>query len=285
MKKIYGKIYAVIPKERAVIIKTKKQLKTLFLTRKAFKDFGPYFINKPYIFAYIYEEPKNVGLKKGYEVYSIIKIVQTNIHHPKIFYDLSVIRRGVKSLLERIENKLFIDLEFTLPPYNQSVRHIPEIIQYGIILEDKDGNIILEDSSLVKTQKKRSLNVRTLKFLSKNKEDFKNACTYLEFYNMLKEIINQYDAKIIAWGKNDILILEHSFELHQVEPLDFRSRYINLMQIIKNYHNIKNDLGLFSTYELLTNQKINKQKHDAFEDALLAREIYHLFKQQIFEDE
>lgn len=83
MKKIYGKIYAVIPKERAVIIKTKKQLKTLFLTRKAFKDFGPYFINKPYIFAYIYEEPKNVGLKKD------MKFIPSS----KLFKQIFIIRK------------------------------------------------------------------------------------------------------------------------------------------------------------------------------------------------
>ena len=125
------------------------------------------------------------------------------------------------------------------------------------------------------------MNTRTLKFLSKTKEDFEDACSYLDFYKMLKDIIEQYDAKIIAWGKNDILILEKSFELHKVEPLDLRLRYINLMQVIKNYHNIKNDLGLFTTYQMLSNIEIKPQKHDAFEDALLTREIYHMFKNEI----
>ena len=85
--------------------------------------------------------------------------------------------------MDRVEYKLFLDLEFTLPPYNQRTKHIPEIIQYGIILEDAEGDIILDDSSLVMTKKKRSLNTRTLKFLSKDKADFESACTYYDFYN------------------------------------------------------------------------------------------------------
>lgn len=285
MKRIYGKIYDVLPEERAVRIETKDKLKILFMSRKTFKDFGPYFINNPYIFAYISNEPKKQGSYKGHEVISFIKIIQNNIKKPKIFYDLSAIRRGVKSLLDRVGNKLFLDLEFTLPPYNQRSKHIPEIIQYGIILEDAQGNIILDDSSLVMTKKKRSLNTRTLKFLSKDKSDFESACTYHDFYNLLKECIEKYDVKIIAWGKNDILILEKSFELHQVAPLDFRSRYINLMQVIKNYYNQKNDLGLFSTYQQMSNNEIEIQQHDAFEDALLTREIYHMFKENINTDD
>lgn len=285
MKKIYGKIYDVLPEERAVRIEARNKLKILFMSRKTFKDFGPYLVNKPYIFVYISEEPKKQGLYKGYEVVSFIKIIQNNINKPKIFYDLSAIRRGVKSLLDRVEYKLFLDLEFTLPPYNQRTKHIPEIIQYGIILEDAEGDIILDDSSLVMTKKKRSLNTRTLKFLSKDKADFESACTYYDFYNLLKDCIEKYDVKIIAWGKNDILILEKSFELHQVLPLDFRSRYLNLMQVIKNYYNQKNDLGLFTTYQQMSNHEIEIQQHDAFEDALLTREIYHMFKNNINKDE
>lgn len=284
MKKIYGKIYDVLPLERAVRIHTKDKLMTLFMSRKTFKDFGPYFIDNPYIFAYIGDESKRVGSYKGYEIISFIKIIQNNIKKPKIFYDLTAIRRGVKSLLDRVGNKLFIDLEFTLPPYNQRTKHIPEIIQYGIILEDENGNIIFDDSSLVMTKKKRSLNTRTLKFISKDKSDFDSACSYLEFYNILKECIEKYDVKIIAWGKNDILILEKSFEIHQVKPLDFRSRYINLMQVIKNYYNYKNDLGLFSTYQSMSSVVVDSQQHDALEDALLTREIYHMFKNNINKD-
>ena len=72
---------------------------------------------------------------------------------------------------------------------------------------------------------------------------------HIEFYQLLESIIDKYDVKIIAWGRNDILTMEKSFELNRLKPLDIRNRYINLMQVVKNYYNFKADLGLFNTYE------------------------------------
>jgi hypothetical protein len=43
------------------------------------------------------------------------------------------------------------------------------------------------------------------------------------------------------------------------------------MQLIKNYYGIKNDLGLFETYELATKTKLEPQTHDAFEDAVILK--------------
>jgi inhibitor of KinA sporulation pathway (predicted exonuclease) len=162
--------------------------------------------------------------------------------------------------------------------------HIPEIVQYGMVLEDENGDIIFEDGSLVKPLKKYSLNLRTMKFLSKSREDFDAACSYIEFYQLLERCIKENDVKIIAWGRNDILTMEQSFKLNHLKPLDIRNRYINIMQVIKNYYNYKTDLGLFNTYQMFTGEAQEKQHHDALEDALMTREIYRIFKQTVIKE-
>jgi len=51
--------------------------------------------------------------------------------------------------------------------------------------------------------------------------------------------------------------------------------------VIKNYYNLKEDLGLFNTYQEYTNSSLEEQTHDALEDAVITRKIYRLFKEKI----
>lgn len=282
--KVYGKILDTIPNDRIVKILTKNKIIFLYMSRKLFKDFGPYFYDKPYVFINVKDERKRYGKFLCNEITSFIKIVQNTTKDRKIFYDISLIRKGVRNLLNKKQNKIFIDLEFSLPSYHQNKSYVSEIVQYGIVIEDEEGNIILEDRSLVQPTKGYSLNKRTLKFLSKSKEDFEDAAPYIEFYQLIEKYINQYDAKIIAWGKNDILTIEQSFKINRLQPLDVRNRYINLMQVMKNYYNLKNDLGLFDTYSILSGIEQEPQSHDALEDAMIAREIFRIFKMRVNEE-
>lgn len=277
--KIYGKILKTYHKERIIKVLTRKKIYYLYMSRKFFKDFGPYFYMKPYIFVNIKEEKKQYGSFYAYEIISFNKVIESRKRERKVYYDIETIRKGVRRVISNNIYKLFLDLEFSLPSYFQTKAHVPEIVQYGMVLEDPEGNIILEDGNLVKPLKSYSLNLRTYKFLNKTKEDFESACSYIEFYQSLERIIVEYDVKIIAWGRNDILTMEKSFEINKLKPLDIRNRYINLMQVVKNYYNYKADLGLFSTYEEMSGIQPERQTHDALEDALLTREIYRIFRQ------
>jgi inhibitor of KinA sporulation pathway (predicted exonuclease) len=253
------------------------------MTNKNMKDFKIYLSKQPYVFLSCEDEMIRVNRFKAYEIGYFIKIIVPRLKRSNIYYDIAMIRRGVKSLINKPENRMFLDLEFSLPSNNSY--HIPEIVQYGFVVEDKDGNVIMEDSSLVKPLRKSALNSRTLKFLSLEYKDFNNACSYIEFYQLLESCIRDYDVKIICWGKNDILTLEQSFKLYHLRPLDIRNRYMNLMQIMKNYYNYKQEMGLFNTYQELANLEERIQTHNAFEDAMVAREIFHIFKKRINEDE
>lgn len=282
--KVYGKIINTIPEERIVKIEYNGRLIYLYMSRKLFKDFGPYFYNKPYIFVEASEKSRRLGDILVYDVESFVKVVEPNLRERKVFYDISTIKKGVKSLLEKIEYKMFLDLEFSLPAYYQSMPHVAEIVQYGIVVEDKDGNIVFEDSSLVSPKKVYSLNNRTLKFLSRKREEFDDAISYNEFYEILKGVINKYDPKIVAWGRSDMLALEQSFKLNNVKALPIRKKYINIMQVIKNYYNLKDEMGLFQTYQEMSGISLEPQQHDALEDAVLTREIYRMFKVKVNDD-
>ncbi|HHX79683.1 MAG TPA: hypothetical protein GX692_01265 [Acholeplasmataceae bacterium] len=276
--KIYGKVLETFPKQRVVKVDGNKRIFYLYMSRKLFRDFGPYFINEPYIFVNIKEKRKKYGDFYCYEINHFNKIVESNKREKKVYYNIGTIRKGVKRVITRIKYKLFLDLEFSLPSYFKTMVHVPEIVQYGMVLEDEQGNIIFEDGSLVKPTKKYALNQRTLKFLSKSRSDFEHACSYIDFYRLLEKFIKEYNVKIIAWGRNDILTIEQSFKLNNLKPLDIKNRYINIMQIIKNYYNSKTDLGLFNTYQKLSGADFEVQQHDALEDALMTREIFRIFK-------
>ncbi|MCK9471462.1 MAG: exonuclease domain-containing protein [Bacilli bacterium] len=282
--KIYGKLIKTYQKERVIKLLNKNKIYYLYMSRKFFKDFGPYFYNKPYLFVNISEDKKKYGEFFCNDIISFDKVVEGRIKERKVYYNIDTIRKGVRRLIDNDKYKLFLDLEFSLPSYYQTKVHIPEIVQYGIVLEDPEGNIILEDGRLVNPLRKYALNLRTYKFLKKSKEDFEDACSYIEFYQLLEKIIDDYDVKIIAWGRNDILTMEQSFKLNRLKPLDIRNRYMNLMQVVKNYYNSKADLGLFNTYEEMSGTDASDQSHDALEDALMTREIYRMFKQTVISE-
>lgn len=283
--KVHGKVIDTIPKERIVILECGHRHMYLYFQRKDFKEFGPYFFDKPYLFVEVNEKKRIAGRFAVNEVTQFHRIVQPSYHlkakKRNIFFDMQLIRKGVRELINKPHYKMFIDLEFTMPAYYQSMPHVQEIIQYGIIIENKKGEIVFEDSSLVKPSKPYNINSRTLKFLSLKRVDFENACTYKEFYELLKECMRKYKPKVYAWGRSDILTIEQSFTINKVKPLDIRKHHINLMQVMKNYYNLKDEMGLFQTYEEMSMMPMEPQQHDAFEDAMLTREVFKMFKEKI----
>lgn len=282
---VHGRVVETLPKERVVKLLSSDRILYLYLQRKDFKEYGPYFFDKPYIFVEINDKRKRVGPYLTYEVVRFNRIVQPSYYtfktKRKIFYDTNAIKKGVKDLINKPHNKLFVDLEFTMPAYYQTMPHVQEIIQYGIVVEDENGNIVFEDSSLVKPKKPYNLNGRTLKFLSHKRTDFDTACSYNDFYETLKMCMKTYNPKVYAWGQSDILAIEQSFIINKVRPLDIRSNHINLMHLIKNYYNVKDEMGLFQTYEEMAEMDLAPQQHDALEDAMITREIFRMFKNKI----
>lgn len=279
--KVYGKVYKVLKRERMISIIVNNKLEYFHMTNKNMKDFKGYLLKNPYVFLECSDQKTRFDRYRVYEIDHFVKILVPRKTRSNVYYDLLAIRKGVKQLLNKPVAKMFLDLEFSL---TTSSNQVSEIVQYGMIVEDVNGNVILEESSLLKPFRRNSLNSRTLKFLSLEYKDFNEAQSYIEFYQLLQRCIRDYNVKIIAWGKNDILALEQSFKINHLQPLDVRHRYMNLMQIMKNYYNYKQEMGLFNTYQELTLGESVVQSHDAFEDAMVAREIFHIFRNKVNEE-
>ena len=272
---IYGKVHDLDKSEKILSIVINGNVEYFHLTNKNMKDFKNYLSKKPYVFFVAKDEYEIHDNIKCRVIDYFVKILAPGIKKNTVYYDLHQIQNGVRQIINKPQNRLFLDLEFTLggpKSYN-----VLEIIQYGFILEDANGEVIMQDSSLIRPMYASSLNKRTLEFLSRKQEDFDDACGYIEFYQLMEKIIRDYDPKILAWGKNDCLSLEKSFKLNHLQPLDIRNRYINLMQVIKNYYNYKQEMGLFNTYYEMSKKDTTEQIHDALEDAMIARDIFDIF--------
>jgi len=243
------------------------------------QDFRQYLQKSPYVLIDVSDERIHVNGLKAYSVHHFIKIVVPKIHGQKVYFNIEDIQHDIRKLINKPFYKLFLDLEFSLP--GMGGKPTSEIVQYGIVLEDPDGKVVLEEASLLRPFNDKALNVRTLLFLSRIYSDFQNAPTYIEFYQSLERCIRDYNVKIIAWGRNDILAMQKSFKTNHLQPLDLRNRYINLMQVMKNYYSYRQEKGLFTTYQEFKNIPSLVQTHDALEDAQIAREIYHLFQDEI----
>ena len=70
--------------------------------------------------------------------------------------------------------------------------------------------------------------------------------------------------------------------MYGVKPVTERKNFVNLMQIIKNYYGIKNDIGLYAAFELLgAKPPLVEQDHNALHDAAATLEVFHLFENEI----
>jgi sporulation inhibitor KapD len=182
---------------------------------------------------------------------------------------------------------MFIDLEFTMPPYNYQHNNATElfyseIIEYGIYIEDSLGNGIDSAKGFIRPKCELGINERTCEFVHVSKEKLKNAPYYSNFYDTLNDFIMCYQPTIYIWGKNDYLMIDKSYKLYNVKPITERKNFINLMQIMKNYFNLKDDIGLYNAFDLLGSPTpMATQDHDAYHDTLATVELFHLFLKEI----
>lgn len=61
---------------------------------------------------------------------------------------------------------MFLDLEFSMPPhgYVHGNGFVSEIIEYGLYLEDNEGNLITTEWGMIKPRHEIGINSRTIEF-------------------------------------------------------------------------------------------------------------------------
>jgi len=273
-----GLIHSIDLDNRLITMKNKNKIEYFYLQNGLIKKFQRYLTKKVFIeFDYSIDE-KIVNKVSAKKINYFIKIFKNTPHNREIYYDLSIIRNGVKDLLYNQENIIFLDLEMTMQSFESPKDFKSEVIQAGFLITDKFGNDLERKNYYIKPTLFPKLNKRTLKFLSLSEEDIDSGITFSEFYNEFKAILEKYNnPSIVVWGKNDILALKICYEINNLEPLN--PNFINLLQVHKNYFNLKNDLGLFDAYKKYTGEDLD-QDHDALVDAFMTKNVFFEFKKE-----
>jgi len=278
-EKVYGILHGVNEEKRMIEIKSKKRVDFYYMSKGMFKSFMMYFTAGMYVFLTVSKTPK---IQKGVlakNVISIDKVISPFRNKPRIYYDISVIKSGVKNILNDKRNRLFIDFEMSMPPYSNYETFVSEIIQVGYILTDSKGEVIDQYSSYIKPTLFPEISLRTIKFLHISQEEIQGGIVYREFYNRLFDLYRKYDPTVYVWGKNDQLELVKANKLHHFRNFTKSMRFVDLLNLHKIYYGLKNDLGLFNAYNIYSDKDLSNQKHDALEDATVTKEIFHYFQQ------
>ena len=283
MRLVYGTIRRVDEEKRIFEILNDKQVEMYYLTRSQYKKFKPY-LDEGLVVHFTCKD--NRVKQGGYMVYEVISFMKMLRHLPRktiTYYDISTIKQGVKKIFNKDGYRMFLDLEFTMPPhgYTHGGGFVSEIIQYGLYLEDQDGKVVTTEWGMVKPKYEIGINSRTAEFLNITEAEIKHAEPYYKFYNKLCDLITFYQPTIYVWGRNDIIMLDNFYEQRSVKRLAERKQFVNLMQVIKNYYGIKADIGLFNAYELFYKKAPSEQVHDALNDAIATADIFKLFQEEL----
>lgn len=280
---IIGRIYNTKIKDRMIGIKTFQRIQYFYFQNSQLNQFKRYLYPGVYI-ELEYDEEKTF-IRKGISAYFvnfIHQIYRFNLKHKIQYYDRTELNSSLSLFLNSLGNMMFLDLEMTMPPYNFSGKGFhTEIIQAGFLLVNGLGEELCRYNQYILPKDPSSISKRTYDFLKITPQEFTaHAVEYLDFYEELNAMLLNFHPTIIIFGKNDRLILNESFLLHQVESLSNRIRYVNLSKLIQNYYHLKNEPGLFKLYQIyFHNQEL--QLHDAFNDSYVTYAVFNAFKDDV----
>lgn len=257
-----------------IILGSKKQ--AFYLTKSLSKTFADY-IKPGYLVDFeIVNKTKRFGQIKALQVNHFKEIRSLN---PKYtYYNLMDLKERMSQVVKKYDYYLFVDFEMTMPGYKKGPFKT-EIIQFGAYLVNKKRDVLLIKDYYIEPIDSNGINKRTKKFLKIDEvEFFQTAKKYRYFYDDLKEVLDKYNPIIVTWGKNDRMVLTESYKMHNLKPLTRNRQFIDLLQLHKDYFNLRSDLGLFNAHkQYYPNQYLEEQAHDAKDDALILTEVFFGF--------
>ena len=227
-----------------------------------------------------------VEFKLGKSTYYAITSIK--MENRKKVENPQVIKNELRQTLEYLIDSsyyAFLDLEFSMSgPEYRGIKFQPEIIQFGLIIADAEGNLVEKMSAYVKPTLFPVISEKTQEFLKIKESAITCAMSYQDFYYYIKEVIARYNPIFLVWGVSDGFILENSYIVNNVEPLFDCHQLIDLQRVHRQYYQIGQDIGLYNaikSYEIFTGTQI----HDAIVDALVLHNIFYKFKSIILSNE
>ncbi len=278
---IYGLLHGVDEKKRVLAIKTKHRVRFFYMAKGMFTGFMNYFGPGIYVYMTVLKQCRPY---KGFSVQNVVnveKVMAPNRQRPNMFYDVSIIKAGVKTIVNANKPKLFVDFEMSMPPYRNYQNFVSEIIQVGMILTEASGIVLEEHSFFIKPTLFPQISDRTEKFLRISQDDIMGGKDYSFFHDIFSRIQNTYRPMIFIWGKNDKLELKKMNNIYQFEEFTAKAQFIDLLQLHKIYFGLKNDLGLFSAHNMYAAIDLTNQLHDAFQDATVTKNVFFWFQDVI----
>lgn len=275
---VYGKIIAAEEKKRLIALRDKRRIRRFYLARGLYNHFQAYLKPGIYIFFTAGASPRRFQGVSVTPVIEIEKLMLPNRQQPQLFYDVSTIRSGIRSIVNRKRPKLFLDLEMSMPPYRNYQNFISEVIQAGLVLVDPEGQVLKEHTFFIRPTLFPSISDRTIRFLHVTQAEVDSGITVLEFIDLLKKLDFHYRPMVFCWGQNDQLELVKMNERAGIADFVHRMQFIDLLKLHKTYFGLKNDLGLFNAYNLYAEASLDNQRHDAFQDAQVTKAVFFGFK-------
>lgn len=274
---ISGRILKFDEEERLLALRSNNKIRVFYLQRSMINRIGKYLVPSRFIQFIINKESRLYRGHKVFNVEYVIKVLTIRYRKNIVHYDVKSIKSGTKNVVNKLKNRMFLDLEMSMHPYQVDKNFKQEIIQVGIHLVDENNEVIYRYNQMVKPTRHKKITKRTIKFLKLSQEEVDQGIPFSEFYFEFRRLIEQYDPAVIVWGRNDFLALKEGYQINELPSLHTKTRYINLLKLHKNYFNLKNDLGLFNALSLYQ-ERPDKQAHNAYEDALVTSQIFDGFK-------
>ena len=279
--RIKGPIHMIELDNNIIGIKCFKEIKFFYFQNGLMNIYKKYLYQFNWVdLEYISEKKVKKGPYFAYKVDFVYQIYGPGVFDKVIYFDKKNIDKETYIMLDKLNYTLFLDLEMTMPSYNfKGKEYNSEIIQVGYELYSPEGELVESYSNYILPTVNKEVSNRTLKFLNITKDVLDNsAVSYNDFYQVFSKMFKKYNPAIVIYGKNDKLILDKSFEINNVDKLQIR--YINLLNIIKTFYNLKNDPGLFRLYEVYS-KDTEVQVHDALDDCHTTRLVFEEFKNDI----
>ncbi|MGL4948925.1 MAG: exonuclease domain-containing protein [Anaeroplasmataceae bacterium] len=278
---VIGIIYSVNKERKIIGIYLNKKVYYYSLTTHLHNKFKKYL----YVGNYVnFKCDPAFKIKYNIKSFNIIyfnEIFVPNRYKREILYSKKRVNKQLSSMFDDIKYKMFLDIEMTMPPYNQNRYFHSELLQIAFILADEYDNEILRYNTYI-VPNQYYLSDRTKEFLKISITDVKkNSISKKELYEMLKDIIEKYNPAIFIYGKNDKQYLSSFYKSNNYYNLNINSRFLDINQIAKTFLEIKNDPGLFNLYNILYETNLSNQKHNALEDAFVTYKIFCKLKEKI----
>lgn len=164
-----------------------------------------------------------------------------------------------------------------------------EIIQIGALKLNNNLQVISTFNALVKPKIYKEMHPFVEKITNITIDELMLAKPFNEVYEDFCTFVEDIDNVFCIWGMSDIKELFRNIAFHQLNSNVITKKYINVQYYASKNFKMpnKNNIGLKNAIELL-GIPINKQFHDAFNDAYYTAEIFkklhiHMVKSKTYD--